>query len=75
MAGDGSGAGQAGGCGQDTHLRSAAPAEVPALILRTWDAAEAGLFPLIMARPHEGISLPCTYGMPHGLYPTSSNPV
>jgi hypothetical protein len=53
MAGDGSGAGRAGGCGQDAHLRGAAPAEVPALILRTWDAAEAGLFPLIMARPHE----------------------
>lgn len=53
MAGHGSGAGRAGGCGQDPPARDAGPADVPAQTLRSWDAAEAGLFPLIMARPHE----------------------
>ena len=53
MAGHGSGAGRAGGSGQDAPAHSAAPADVPAQTLRSWDAAEAGLFPLIMARPHE----------------------
>src|ERR1022692_5136566 len=53
MAGHGSGAGRAGSCGQDPPARDAGPADVPAQTLRSWDAAEAGLFPLIMARPHE----------------------
>jgi len=53
MAGHGSGARQAGGSGQDEHPPVATPADVHAHTLRSWDAAEAGLFPLIMARPHE----------------------
>src|SRR5215470_17902023 len=31
----------------------AGPEAVPAEILRSWDAAEARLFPLVMARPEE----------------------
>jgi hypothetical protein len=53
MAGHGSGAGQAGGSGRCGPAPAAAPAEVPAQTLRSWDAAEARLFPLIMARPDE----------------------
>jgi hypothetical protein len=53
MAGRGSGDVQAGGSGPDEPVPEAGPADPPAQILRSWDAAEARLFPLIMARPEE----------------------
>src|SRR6266851_8367131 len=53
MAGRGSGAGQADGPGPDGPAPEAASAKVPAQTLRSWDAAEARLFPLIMTRPDE----------------------
>jgi hypothetical protein len=37
--------------GPDRRKSEAAPADVPAATLRSWDAAEARLFPLVMARP------------------------
>ena len=44
MAGSGSGEGGAGGA-------PAGGTAVPPAVLRSWDQAEAGLFPLVMARP------------------------
>lgn len=43
MAGDGNAAGPPGG----------GPVAAPAATLRSWDLAEARLFPLVMARPHD----------------------
>lgn len=51
MAGRGSGDLEAGGSGPDWSAPGLEQAAVPAQTLRSWDAAEAQLFPLIMARP------------------------
>jgi len=47
------GEGQASGSGLPGPAPGPAPASVPAETLRAWDAAEARLFPLVMARPEE----------------------
>jgi hypothetical protein len=52
MAGRG-GEVEAGGCGPGEAAGRAGAESVPAETLRSWDAAEARLFPLVMARPEE----------------------
>lgn len=51
MAGHGSGEVQADGPGPAGLAPGERQAGVPAQLLRSWDAAEAQLFPLVMARP------------------------
>ncbi len=51
MAGHGSGDAEAGRSGPGEPVAGAARAVVPAQTLRSWDEAEARLFPLVMSRP------------------------
>jgi hypothetical protein len=51
MAGHGSGDAEAGRSGPAEPVAEAARAVVPAQTLRSWDEAEARLFPLVMSRP------------------------